>query len=49
MRIRLVCALAAGVLMTACPDDIPEQCRPTCETCCTQEESCLGHDYDSCF
>ncbi len=49
MRARLACALAAGVLLTACPDDIPDECRPTCETCCSQEESCLGSNYDACF
>ena len=49
MRARLAWVLAAGLLLTACPDDIPDECRPTCESCCTQAESCLGDEYDACF
>jgi hypothetical protein len=32
-----------------CPDDVPDECRTTCETCCTQAEECDAEDHDACF
>ena len=38
-----------AVTLAGCPDDIPDECRTTCEDCCERDEACDGIDYDECF
>lgn len=47
--LRASVVLLAAAAAAGCPDDIPEPCRGTCETCCQQDEDCTGRDYDECF